>query len=1044
MPPATRPLIRIKPRRTMFSDFQLQLAALFGVVVCVPASAAIVVERTLASPDGSLVLTLERDDATEALFHSVTFNNRPVVTRGALGVEIAGTGVVGDQGSITAVAVADVDQSWTHPFGERSNVPDRYRGEVLTLSHSGHGSFGVKVELRAYDEGVAMRYLIEGSGTVTSDKTSFPLPAATQVWTSTTAQGSISKQALSGVSSTVERPVLAELAADLYAALGEAALLDGSRMKFTRSGTSTLVASLAGGIAFTDSFTSAWRFVRVAPSPGGLLEDNHFMLNLSEPSRVADTSWIRPGKVLREVTLTTQGSLACIDFAAAHGLSYIMFDAGWYGPEGSASSDATTVTVDPARSPGPLDLPAVIAYGKTKGVDVILYVNQIALSQQLDEILPLYQSWGVAGIKFGFVNVGSQSATRWLHEAVGKCADHQLMVNIHDEYRPTGISRTWPNLMTQEGIRGDEESPTNAAVLNTIFTRGLAGAGDQTNCYFASRVTTMGSHASQLAKSVCIFSPWQFLYWYDRPAGSPGVGGAGSTASVLEEVPELTFFDRLPTTWDESRVLGGYPGTHATIARRKGTDWFIGALNGNTARQFEIALDFLPAGQNFRLEQFRDDPAAPTVSKVSIHTSVVNRDSVIRRTLAIRNGLAAILTPTSDAVTPPDEEPPPVEPPPPPPGTIDFETVQGYPPAPADLAPVHGGGTNAPYDGIKGWSRSTSSSAVRVVDTGSSGEYTGGQALGTNGSGTMISGLRGIIEPAAANTITFDAQYATGIAVGFMKDHDGDRLFDQGSAGANGDTGMGFGVGGSPVSIQRRHAAFGTEVLSPLGGTVGNWYRFSITIGPDNAGSRTVTMAVRNLTTATDLDFVSGTTGIQPWTFSVTSAALGAAPEEADGVFVRLTGAAKVDKLRVTAVGTPFQSWMSGFPEVAGDDRLPDADPDRDGLVNLLEWVLDGDPSESDPDIQASITGSGQEFVLAFHRRDDSEGEAALILEHGTDLGASAPWEQVVIGPVNGSAGEVTWTVEERSGDPDHITVTLPGTGHPRRFARLRVEEIAP
>ena len=274
------------------------------------------------------------------------------------------------------------------------------------------------------------------------------------------------------------------------------------------------------------------------------------------------------------------------------------FDAGWYGNEYDSSSDATTVTVDPARSPGPLDLPAVIAHANTNNIGIILYVNRRALETQLNALLPLYESWGVAGIKFGFVNVGSQSWTDWLHDAIADCAAHEIMVDVHDEYRMTGVSRTLPNFMTAEGIRGDEASVKNEQVLNTLFTRCLAGAGDQTKVYFAERVATMGSHASQLAKSVCIYSPWQYLFWYDRPSGSPGVGGAGSTASVLEDVPEMTFFERLPTVWDETRWLDGYPGAHATVARRTGDTWFVAALNGTTVRNFQVSLDFLAAGQN--------------------------------------------------------------------------------------------------------------------------------------------------------------------------------------------------------------------------------------------------------------------------------------------------------------------------------------------------------------------------------------------------------------------------------------------------------------
>ena len=131
----------------------------------------------------------------------------------------------------------------------------------------------------------------------------------------------------------------------------------------------------------------------------------------------------------------------------------------------------------------------------------------------------------------------------WLHEAVRKTSKYKLLVDIHDEYRPTGYSRTYPNLMTQEGIRGDEESTDNHNVLITIFTRMIAGAGDQTNCYFAPRVDEkMGSHASQMAKAICIYSPWQFIYWYDRPENSPrDKGGVGSGPSVISEIPVSYF-----------------------------------------------------------------------------------------------------------------------------------------------------------------------------------------------------------------------------------------------------------------------------------------------------------------------------------------------------------------------------------------------------------------------------------------------------------------------------------------------------------------------
>ncbi|QUE49517.1 glycoside hydrolase family 97 catalytic domain-containing protein [Luteolibacter ambystomatis] len=601
--------------------------------------------RTVRSPGGRSVFTLEKNETTGELVYGLTSGGRTVVNHGDLGLELRGVGVVAARGTLGKMDAKDIDTTWSNSFGEASTVQDRCREETLPIIPTEAGLPEVKLQVRAYDTGVAWRYLLAGDGTVTDEATSFTLPEATQVWTSTTAQGPITRQLISEVKGQVERPLFAQLAPDLFAAIGEAGLVDGARMKFVSDGAVTLRAKLAGGVAFTDSFTSPWRYVRVGGSPAALLQDSGFILNLNEPSKIADISWIRPGKVIREASLTTQGGKACIDFAAAHGLQHILFDAGWYGPEGSASSDATKVDLDPARSPGPLDLQMVIAYGKQKGIGVILYVNQIALTRQIDEIAPLYQSWGAAGIKFGFVKVGPQGDTAWLHKAVAKCAEHKLMVDIHDEYRPTGVSRAWPNLLTQEGIRGDEESVPNIDVLKTIFTRCLAGAADQTNCYFAPRVTEkMGSHASQLAKAVCIFSPWQMLYWYDRPMGSPGVGQAGPTKPVIQEVPELSFFDRLPTTWDETRVLDGHPDTHVTIARRKGDVWFVGGLNGNSARTFEVPLAFLDPAKTYQAEVFRDDPAVSTLTHVAIDKLEVNAKTVLKREVAAGNGFAVILT----------------------------------------------------------------------------------------------------------------------------------------------------------------------------------------------------------------------------------------------------------------------------------------------------------------------------------------------------------------------------------------------------------------
>ncbi|MHC4367374.1 MAG: glycoside hydrolase family 97 catalytic domain-containing protein, partial [Planctomycetota bacterium] len=325
---------------------------------------------------------------------------------------------------------------------------------------------------------------------IASEKTQFRFTGDHNAYAAYSAQGEYSEVPISKLKKGCERPLTIRIDDGLYAAVAEAALVDYARMRLSphEGQANAIVSSLASEVRASAPFSTPWRVIMLGKTPGELLERNYLILNLNEPCAIEDTSWIKPGKVIREVTLTTAGGMACVDFAAEHNLQYVEFDAGWYGHEYSDESDATTISVDPKRSKGPLDLHAVIEYAKQRDIGIILYVNRRALEQQIDEILPLYEKWGIKGVKYGFVQVGSQKWTAWLQEAVRKAAKHHLMVDIHDEYRPTGYSRTYPNLMTQEGIRGDETRPSNSLTLTILFTRMLAGAGDNTICYYDRRV----------------------------------------------------------------------------------------------------------------------------------------------------------------------------------------------------------------------------------------------------------------------------------------------------------------------------------------------------------------------------------------------------------------------------------------------------------------------------------------------------------------------------------------------------------------------------
>lgn len=607
------------------------------------------------SPDGRVSLSLDVRDFENAVscpVYSVTYDGRVVIAPSRLGLVLA-TGPFAEGLDIVRQTQSHVDVLWKPVYGERSTVRDRCNQVVVELRERKTPQRFLQVTLRAYDEGAAFCYGLTGlpdaeQAVISREMTEFRFPADFNAWATYTAQGVYAEVPISQIKPGCERPLVIQLADDRYAAVAEARLVDYARMKLSplTGVPRSLAAELGSEVSSSLPLRTPWRVIMLGDSPGQLLERNDILLNLNDACAIEDKSWIKPGKVIREASLTTVGGKACVDFAAAHGLQYVEFDAGWYGPENDDASDARAVNLDPKRSKGPLDLQEVIRYGSERGIGIILYVNHRALERQLDELLPLYQQWGVKGIKFGFVNVGSQKWTSWMHEAIRKAAEHRLMVDVHDEYRPTGWSRTYPNFMTQEGIRGDEERQPNSMSLTTLFTRMLAGPADNTICYYDERVDRQATHAYQLAKAVCFYSPWQFLFWYDRPFVSREVTGRGPDAyNVIGDEPELEFFTACPTVWDDTRVLHGRIGQYAVIARRSGDNWFIGGMNADEPRSLDVPLQFLDAGRKYTAHVYSDDPAAATRTHVRIQRFTVDRDSILKVTMPARGGQAVRLVP---------------------------------------------------------------------------------------------------------------------------------------------------------------------------------------------------------------------------------------------------------------------------------------------------------------------------------------------------------------------------------------------------------------
>ncbi len=317
----------------------------------------------LASPDGSLVLTFAVsntfDGSISCPVYSVTQNGQTLITNSKLGLTFDYGGLLQNNLEILSETNSANDSAWQPVYAETNSIRDNYNQLVVNMQETIAPGRLLQLTFRAYNEGVAFSYTLpsqpgfEGATNLT-EQTEFRFTGDYTTWATYTAQGVYSQTNISGITSGCERPLTVELATNSYVAVGEAKLVNFSRMKFAPlSGTPNgLISLLDGPVTNSLPLTTPWRFVMAAASPGQLLQDNFFVLNLNDPCVLTNTSWIQPGKVIRETTLTTAGGMACVAFAAQHNLSYIEFDAGWYGPEN------TTLTATNAISS--LDLPPLL------------------------------------------------------------------------------------------------------------------------------------------------------------------------------------------------------------------------------------------------------------------------------------------------------------------------------------------------------------------------------------------------------------------------------------------------------------------------------------------------------------------------------------------------------------------------------------------------------------------------------------------------------------------------------------------------------------
>jgi alpha-glucosidase len=307
-------------------------------------------------------------------------------------------------------------------------------------------------------------------------------------------------------------------------------------------------------------------------------------------------------------------------------MQYIEFDSGWYGPERDASSDPTKPI------PG-LDIHSVISYAANKGIGVILYLGVMALTNTTS-LFALYRQWGVAGVKLGFILDGTQAMTDSITGWATTAATYKLLVDMHDDMRPFGQDRTYPNFITMEGVRGNERFPTATHNVTLPFARNVGGPMDYTICLGQSRNQTTNAH--QMAMAAVYYQPLAFIYWYDAPSKYANAGNW----------PQLPWFDAIPTTWDESRALAGRIGQYVAVARRSGTTWYLGAMTNETGRTLSVPLSFLGSG-NWTATVYADGtPASPPYRTPTVVSSAsVTSASSLSMVLAPSGGQAVILKP---------------------------------------------------------------------------------------------------------------------------------------------------------------------------------------------------------------------------------------------------------------------------------------------------------------------------------------------------------------------------------------------------------------
>lgn len=607
-------------------------------------------DDVVVSPDGRLELTAGVKSGKP--FYSLKRGDRTVIDRSALGF-VLGDGTMNSGFKIIKTARDSRDETWEQPWGEERLVRNNYNELKLHMQETKGARRMMNIVFRVFNDGIGFRYEFPKQPglkkfEIIDELTEFAFPTDAEAWTQPT-NGTVYYEALYtkeqlSRKDTVSTPVTIEAGDGLYMSVHEADLTDYASLNLTpRTGDKgkgvKMVAALTpwqSGVKVYASapFVSPWRTVVVADKPGDLIT-SRLILNLNEPCKI-DTSWLETGRYvgiwwgmhMKYYTweqgpkhgATTENTKRYIDFAAKHGFKGVLVE-GWnYGWDGDWTKEGDKF--DFCKPYPDYDLEGLQKYALSKGVRLIAHNETGGAAKnyenQLDKAFALYNSLGINCIKTGYVNAlldnkelqHSQYGVRHYRKVLETAAKHKIMVVNHEPAMPSGLRRTYPNMMSGEGMRGQEwnawsdeggNPPYHICILP--FTRGLAGPMDFTPGIFNFENKAMpGTRpnttlAKQLAEYVVIYAPWQM---------------AADMIENYENHPALTFIESCPTDWEQTVVTGAEIGRHLTIARKErgGDSWFIGSVTDEEARDICVPLTFLDKGAAYRAEIYEDGPDA--------------------------------------------------------------------------------------------------------------------------------------------------------------------------------------------------------------------------------------------------------------------------------------------------------------------------------------------------------------------------------------------------------------------------------------------------